>query len=140
MGAEGRKAIGYDHGYDGEVFYLGLTLDSAYVERFVEGCLERIGEDYPEGEDLLRGEWEKGGQGDGPPDPQGRVRGPHYDGDEREASEGEVLDSNLSKNSSASWRPDSYNSLLRLFDKSNSVVPTPLVSMSIVFSNLVFSM
>jgi hypothetical protein len=38
------------------VFYLGLALDPAYVEGFVEGCLERIGEDDPEGEDLLRGE------------------------------------------------------------------------------------
>ena len=24
---EGRAAIGYDHGYDAEVFYLGLALD-----------------------------------------------------------------------------------------------------------------
>jgi hypothetical protein len=28
------------------------------VEGFVEGCLERIGEDDAEGEDLLRGMWE----------------------------------------------------------------------------------
>jgi membrane protease YdiL (CAAX protease family) len=41
----GRAAIGYDHGYDGEVFYLGLALDPSYVVGFVEGCLERIGED-----------------------------------------------------------------------------------------------
>jgi hypothetical protein len=34
----GRAAIGYD----AEVFYLGLTLDPAYVEGFVEGCLERM--------------------------------------------------------------------------------------------------
>jgi hypothetical protein len=33
-GFTGRAAIGYDHGYDGEVFYLGLALD----ERYVEGC------------------------------------------------------------------------------------------------------
>jgi hypothetical protein len=26
----GRKAIGYDPGHDAEVFYLGLTLESAY--------------------------------------------------------------------------------------------------------------
>jgi hypothetical protein len=39
----GRAAIGYDHGYDGEVFYLGLALDSACVEGW-----ERIGEDNPE--------------------------------------------------------------------------------------------
>jgi hypothetical protein len=38
---EGRAAIGYDHGYDAEVFYLGLALDPAYVEGWVEGCLER---------------------------------------------------------------------------------------------------
>lgn len=38
---EGRVAIGYDHGYDSEVFYLGLSLDPAYVEGFVEGCPER---------------------------------------------------------------------------------------------------
>ncbi len=56
----GRAAIGYDHGYDAEVFYLGLALDERYVEGFVEGCLERIGEDDPEGEQLLRGEWEEG--------------------------------------------------------------------------------
>jgi len=41
----GRAALGYDHGYDGEVFYLGLALDERYVEGWVEGCLERIGED-----------------------------------------------------------------------------------------------
>ena len=56
MGSEVREAIGYDHGYDGEVFYLGLALDPAYIEGFVEGCLERIGEDDQEGEDLLRSE------------------------------------------------------------------------------------
>jgi hypothetical protein len=44
----GRAAIGYDHGYDGEVFYLGLALDPHYVDGWVEGCLERIGEDHPE--------------------------------------------------------------------------------------------
>jgi hypothetical protein len=54
----GRAAIGYDHGYDGEVFYLGLALDPAYVEGFVEGCLERIGEDNPEEEDLFQDLWE----------------------------------------------------------------------------------
>ena len=54
----GRAAIGYDHGYDAEVFYLGLALDPAYVEGWVEGCLERIGEDNPEEEDLFRDLWE----------------------------------------------------------------------------------
>ncbi len=29
--------------------YLGLALDPAYIEGFVEGCLERIGEDDSEG-------------------------------------------------------------------------------------------
>ncbi len=57
---EGRAAIGYDHGYDAGVFYLGLALDERYVEGFVEGCLERIGEDDPDGEDFLRGIWEEG--------------------------------------------------------------------------------
>ena len=46
----GRAAIGYDHGYDGEVFYFGLALDPHYIDGWVEGCLERIGEDYPEEE------------------------------------------------------------------------------------------
>jgi hypothetical protein len=50
----GRAAIGYDHGYDGEVFYLGLALDEKYIEGFVEGCLERIGEDNPDEELLFR--------------------------------------------------------------------------------------
>ncbi|HEV2744210.1 MAG TPA: hypothetical protein VGV91_13725, partial [Rubrobacter sp.] len=42
---------------------LGLALDPFYVDGFVEGCLERIGEDDPKGEDLLRGEWEEGDKG-----------------------------------------------------------------------------
>ena len=54
----GRAALGYDHGHDGEVFY--LALDPAYVEGFVEGCLERIGEDDPDEEDFLRGIWGNG--------------------------------------------------------------------------------
>ena len=40
---EGRAAIGYDHGYDAQKFYLDLALDPNYIEGFVEGCLERIG-------------------------------------------------------------------------------------------------
>jgi hypothetical protein len=32
-----RTAIGYDHGYDGEIFYLDLALD----EKYVEGSLDR---------------------------------------------------------------------------------------------------
>jgi hypothetical protein len=55
---DGRGAVGYDHGYDSEVFYLGLALDPNYVEGFVEGCLERIGEDYPEDEAMFRDLWE----------------------------------------------------------------------------------
>ena len=55
---EGRAAIGYDHGYDGQIFYLGLALDPAYIEGFVEGCLERIGEDNLEEEQLFRDLWE----------------------------------------------------------------------------------
>jgi hypothetical protein len=54
----GRAAIGYDHGYEGEVFYLGLALDPHYVDGWVEGCLERIGEDHPEEELLFRDLWE----------------------------------------------------------------------------------
>ena len=54
-GFTGRAAIGYDHGYDGEVFYLGLALDPHYVE----GCLERIGEDHPEEELLFRDLWDE---------------------------------------------------------------------------------
>jgi hypothetical protein len=48
-GFTGRAAIDYDHGYDGEVFYLGLALEERNVEGWVEGCLERIGEDIPGG-------------------------------------------------------------------------------------------
>jgi hypothetical protein len=54
---EGRAAVGYDHGYDAQKFYLGLALDSKYIEGFVEGCLERMGEDEPEDEALFRGLW-----------------------------------------------------------------------------------
>src|SRR5215218_9914631 len=53
-GFTGRAAIGYD----GEIFYLGLALDPHYVEGWVEGCLERIGEDHPEEELLFRDLWE----------------------------------------------------------------------------------
>ncbi len=52
---EGRAAIGYDHGYDAQKFYLGLALDPKYVEGFVEGYLGRSGEDEPDEEGLLRG-------------------------------------------------------------------------------------
>ena len=55
---EGRAAIGYDHGYDAQQFYLGLALDPKYVEGFVEGCLQRAGEGDPEGEALMRDLWE----------------------------------------------------------------------------------
>ena len=59
---EGRAAIGYDHGYDGQIFYLGLALDPAYIEGFVEGCLERIGEDDSDEERLFRDLWEDEGE------------------------------------------------------------------------------
>ncbi len=55
MGARGPGRLGYDHGYDAEVFYLGLALD----EMFVEGCLERIGKDDSDEEDFLQGIWEE---------------------------------------------------------------------------------
>ena len=61
---EDRAAIGYDHGYDAQKFYLGLALDEKYIEGFVEGCLERIGEDDAEGEDLLRDMWEDEAEGE----------------------------------------------------------------------------
>jgi hypothetical protein len=57
---EGRAVLGYDRGYGAQVFYLGLALNPAYVEGFVEGCLERIGEDDPDEEASLRGLWEEG--------------------------------------------------------------------------------
>ncbi len=52
---EGRAAIGYDHGYDAQKFYLGLTLDL----RYAEGYLNWICKD-DNGEDVLRGVWEVG--------------------------------------------------------------------------------
>ena len=58
-GFTGRTAIGYDHGYDTEVFYLGLALDPHNVDGWLEGCLERIGEDYPEEELLFRDLWDE---------------------------------------------------------------------------------
>jgi hypothetical protein len=57
-GFTGRAAVGYDHGYDAEIFYLGLALDPHFVDGWVEGCLERIGEDYPEEELLFRDLWD----------------------------------------------------------------------------------
>jgi hypothetical protein len=54
----GKAAIGYGHGYDGQLFYLGLALDAAYFEGFVQGCLETIGEDNPEEDQLFRDLWE----------------------------------------------------------------------------------
>ena len=59
---EGRAAIGYDHGYDAQKFYLGLALDPKYIEGFVEGCLERMGEDEPEDEALFRDLWDDEGE------------------------------------------------------------------------------
>ncbi len=59
---EGRAAIRYNHGYDAQKSYLRLALDPKYVEGFVEGCLERIGEDDAEGELLFRDLWEDEGE------------------------------------------------------------------------------
>jgi hypothetical protein len=44
-GFTGRAAIGYDHGYDGQLFYLSLTLE----EKYIEGSLAQFGEDDPGG-------------------------------------------------------------------------------------------
>jgi vacuolar-type H+-ATPase subunit C/Vma6 len=55
---EGRAAIGYDRSNDTQKYYLGLALDLRYVEGFVEGCLERMGED----EALFRDLWEDEGE------------------------------------------------------------------------------
>jgi hypothetical protein len=63
-GFTGRAAIGYDHGYDAQLYYLGLALDKRYVEGWVEGCLERIGEDHPEEELLFRDLWDEETQRD----------------------------------------------------------------------------
>ena len=54
---EGRGAIGYDHGYDAQEFHMRLPLDPKYIEGFVEGCLERLGETYSNGEVFLRDPW-----------------------------------------------------------------------------------
>ncbi len=35
MVGEGRETMGYEHGYDAEVFYLGLALDQQYIEGYV---------------------------------------------------------------------------------------------------------
>ena len=60
---EGRAAIGHDHRYDVQKFYLGLAfLDPKYIEGFVEGCLERMGEDEPDDEALFRDRWEDEGE------------------------------------------------------------------------------
>jgi C4-type Zn-finger protein len=38
--------------------HLGLALDPAYIEGFIEGCLERIGENNTNEERLFRDLWE----------------------------------------------------------------------------------
>jgi hypothetical protein len=63
MPLEGRAAIGYDHGYDAQKYYMGLALDERYIEGFVEGCMERIGEEDPGDERFLRDLWEEGERG-----------------------------------------------------------------------------
>jgi hypothetical protein len=52
-----RGGFGYG-GNDPQKFCLGLACNPKYVQGFVEGCLERIGEDEPEDEDLFRNLWE----------------------------------------------------------------------------------
>jgi hypothetical protein len=55
-----------ERGFDGSgrhrlrwgIFYLGLALDPNYVDGFVEGCLERIGEDDPDEEQIFRDLWD----------------------------------------------------------------------------------
>lgn len=59
---EQAAAVGYDHGYDFEVFYEGSAEDAGYVGGFVEGCLERIGEEGTGEERFLEDLW---GGGDG---------------------------------------------------------------------------
>jgi hypothetical protein len=53
----GMAAVGYDCGYDMQIFYEGHADDEEYVRGFVEGCLQRIGEDEPEEENFLRNLW-----------------------------------------------------------------------------------
>jgi len=47
----------HDHGYDEQVSHLSLHLDEEYVEGFVEGYLQRIGENDPKEERLFRDLW-----------------------------------------------------------------------------------
>jgi len=44
------------------VFYLGLSLDPAYVVGFIEGCLERICEEDSEEKHHFRDLWEDEGE------------------------------------------------------------------------------
>ena len=60
----GMAAIGYDYGYDAEVFYEGHAHDQGFVKGFVEGCLDRIAEDEPEEADFLCNLWEGGDEED----------------------------------------------------------------------------
>jgi hypothetical protein len=60
----GRPVIGYDHGYDAEVF-LPRAGSRCQLRGGVRGwCLERIGEDNPEEEWLFRDLWEDETQGE----------------------------------------------------------------------------
>jgi hypothetical protein len=61
---EGMSRCWRSSGRRGYLFYLGLALDPAYVEGFVEGCLQRIGEDDPEEEQIFRDLWEDESQRD----------------------------------------------------------------------------
>jgi hypothetical protein len=56
-------AVGYCCGRDTLVFYEGHADEEAYIEGFVEGSLERIGEQAPEEANFLRDSWEGGDDG-----------------------------------------------------------------------------
>ena len=60
----GMAAIGYDYGYDAEIFNEGHAHDQEFVKGFVEGCLDRIAEDEPEEANFLRNLWEGGDEED----------------------------------------------------------------------------
>jgi hypothetical protein len=60
----GMVAIGYDYGYDARIFHEGHADDEEYVRGFVEGCLERIGDEEPEEVGFLRNLWEGGDEED----------------------------------------------------------------------------
>src|SRR5215207_345900 len=60
----GIAAVAYDYGYEAQIFHEGHADDEGYVRGFIEGCLERIGEDEPEEADFLYNVWEGGDEED----------------------------------------------------------------------------